>query len=82
MKIDDVTHAIKDLHFIDNVYGYEDNNPIEYQKELDVWIMKPKIVPLTDALKHEVFNIRPNVPPTMKINWMAINGVIPKIREN
>jgi len=82
LRLEDINHAIKDLNILDTVYGYEDNEPNTYKKELDVWVMKPKITDLDQLLKKEILALKPEPAPQVSINWLVVNGSIPKIPEN
>lgn len=35
-----------------------------------------------EALKKEIATLKPEPVPIVKMNWMAVNGIVPKIPEN
>jgi len=82
MKLEDINHAIKDLNILDTVYGFEDNEQNSYRKELDVWVMQPKITKLDFAIINEIKALKAETAPLVSMNWLAVNGIVPKIPEN
>lgn len=37
---------------------------------------------MVEALRKEVVSLKPEPVPLLKMNWLAVNGFVPKIPEN